>query len=300
MKENNKIHQQNKSNPEDRVPIPDTCVNRNRKDNFIAMYRKPVYTFLLVILSTIILWILYITILNLVFGNSNDRALFGDSFGGLNAFVSSLAFGGIIYTILIQRKELKSQRVEINNQRKEFQINRITSVIYHEVQKYNSALDDIKLTFIDSEDKIYVGESGFRELSEKLKRFMNFENKQTEDDNLIYAIENKVLYEKEVKRLILENMESINYIFNQLYNSARIINLTLKNENIDEQDKVELKTIFILNLGTTMNEIIKMFNLVIAKIAKEELSFVPLNYTIKYLDTFQGNRTQFDSSIYKK
>jgi hypothetical protein len=136
------------------------------------MYRKPVYTFLLVILSTIILWILYITILNLVFGNSNDRALFGDSFGGLNAFVSSLAFGGIIYTILIQRKELKTQRVEINNQRKEFQINRITSVIYHEVQKYNSALDDITLTSINFEDKTYVGESGFRELSEKLKRFM--------------------------------------------------------------------------------------------------------------------------------
>ncbi len=238
----------------------------------------------------------------MVFENSNDRALFGDSFGGLNAFVSSLAFGGIIYTILLQRKDLKSQRVEINNQRKEFQLNRITSIIYHEVQKYNSALDDITLTSINSEDKTYVGESGFRELSEKLKRFMIFENtqKEEEENHLSYVIENKVLYEKEVKRLIVANKESINYIFNQLYNSARIINLTLENENIDEQDKVELKTIFILNLGTTMNEIIKMFDLVIAKIAKDELSFVPLNYTIKYLDTFQGEKTQFDSNSYRK
>ena len=264
------------------------------------MYKKPIYTFLLVVAATVILLILYITFLNLVFENLSERALFGDSFGGLNAFVSSLAFGGIIYTILLQRRDLKTQRAEINYQRKEFQINRITNIIYHEIQKYNASLEDINLIIDSTEPMTYVGEAGFRELSEKLKTFMNFGNITTVDEASTYVIKDKTLFTKEVKRQISANKEALNYIFNQLYNSVRIINLTLKDENIDTEDKEELKAIFILNLGTTMNEIIKMFDLVISEIAKDDLDFIILDQKIEYLKTFQGNRDQYNANTYKK
>ena len=37
-----------------------------------------------------------------------DRGLFGDMFGAMNALFGGLAFAGIIYTILLQRVELSS------------------------------------------------------------------------------------------------------------------------------------------------------------------------------------------------
>lgn len=49
----------------------------------------------------------------------DDRGTTGDMFGTVNALFSGLAFAGIIYTILLQRTELKFQREELELQRKE-------------------------------------------------------------------------------------------------------------------------------------------------------------------------------------
>ena len=42
-----------------------------------------------------------------------DRGTFGDKFGAINALFSGLAFAGVIYAILLQRKELSLQREEL-------------------------------------------------------------------------------------------------------------------------------------------------------------------------------------------
>lgn len=47
------------------------------------------------------------------------RAAFGDKFGALNALFSALAFAGIIFTILLQRRELSFQRAEIRESRRQ-------------------------------------------------------------------------------------------------------------------------------------------------------------------------------------
>ena len=54
--------------------------------------------------------------------NWDTRAKLGDSFGSLNALFSGLALAGIVFTILLQRKELSLQRDELKETRKEFQI----------------------------------------------------------------------------------------------------------------------------------------------------------------------------------
>jgi len=75
------------------------------------------------ILSVIIiigLWILTFYLLK-DWGNE-QRGTLGDMFGTLNALFSGLAFAGIIFTILLQRKELKYQREELKATRKEFVI----------------------------------------------------------------------------------------------------------------------------------------------------------------------------------
>lgn len=50
---------------------------------------------------------------------NTDRGTFGDMFGAVNALFSGLAFAGIIYTILLQRRELELQREELRATRGE-------------------------------------------------------------------------------------------------------------------------------------------------------------------------------------
>lgn len=47
------------------------------------------------------------------------RGTFGDQFGAVNALFSALAFAGLIYTIILQMKELRYQREELVDNRKE-------------------------------------------------------------------------------------------------------------------------------------------------------------------------------------
>jgi DNA-binding transcriptional regulator of glucitol operon len=43
------------------------------------------------------------------FNTMSDRGTFGDMFGVANTFFSGLAFAGIVYAILLQRKELREK-----------------------------------------------------------------------------------------------------------------------------------------------------------------------------------------------
>lgn len=61
----------------------------------------------------ILIWVISICILYYNFTSWKDAETFGNSFGAINSLFSGLAFGGIIYTILLQRKELKLQRDEL-------------------------------------------------------------------------------------------------------------------------------------------------------------------------------------------
>lgn len=50
------------------------------------------------------------------------RAQIGDSFGSLNALFSALALAGVVVTIVLQSRELRLQRNELSETKKEFQI----------------------------------------------------------------------------------------------------------------------------------------------------------------------------------
>lgn len=52
--------------------------------------------------------------------NDCPPALFGDSFGAVNALISAFAFAGMIVTFVLQRYELSMQRKELESQRMEF------------------------------------------------------------------------------------------------------------------------------------------------------------------------------------
>ena len=70
--------------------------------------------------------VLFLSILCLVFlpYDENERATFGDQFGAVNALFSGLAFAGLIYTIILQRQDLKLQRRDLRLQREELALTR--------------------------------------------------------------------------------------------------------------------------------------------------------------------------------
>ena len=73
------------------------------------------------IVVVILIWIASVFIIPYFLSDLNKRALLGDSFGTINSLFSGLAFAGIIYTILLQRKELALQRQELKETRLELE-----------------------------------------------------------------------------------------------------------------------------------------------------------------------------------
>lgn len=56
--------------------------------------------------------------------DENTRGTFGDQFGVVNALFSGLAFAGLIYTIILQRRDLALQREDLRLQREELALTR--------------------------------------------------------------------------------------------------------------------------------------------------------------------------------
>ncbi len=52
------------------------------------------------------------------------RGQYGDSYGAVNALFTGLAFAGLIFTILLQHREIRLQRLDFSEQLREMQLSR--------------------------------------------------------------------------------------------------------------------------------------------------------------------------------
>lgn len=75
--------------------------------------------FLFLTISVIVIWALSAVAIIYYMDTWSDRGTFGDLFGAVNALFSGLAFAALIYTIVLQRDEIKQNRNEIKLNRKE-------------------------------------------------------------------------------------------------------------------------------------------------------------------------------------
>lgn len=76
---------------------------------------------ILLIVLVILLWLVFGIISYYILPKWSERGQLGDMFGVVNSLFSGLAFAGVIYTILLQRKELSLQRKELKDTRTVFQ-----------------------------------------------------------------------------------------------------------------------------------------------------------------------------------
>lgn len=87
---------------------------------------EALWPFVVILIATLLCWAVYWYGVTLVYPNSDGaqdshaiRGQFGDMFGGLNALFSAMAFAVLIYTMWLQRIELRLQREELQETRAE-------------------------------------------------------------------------------------------------------------------------------------------------------------------------------------
>jgi len=134
----------------------------------------------------IIIWISSIFIIPNFLLELNKRALLGDSFGTINSLFSGLAFAGIIYTILLQRKELALQRQELKETRLELERSATAQEKSERQQRRQS--ENLKITAKLNALSTLV--SYYSNVESKSKNFDGAKYKlaQTEQENYIVRI----------------------------------------------------------------------------------------------------------------
>lgn len=97
--------------------------------------------FVALVIGVVVLLIIYGVVVRLFFSAWTDSGVFGDTFGAINALFSGLAFAGIVFTLIIQRREQAAQRAELESHRKELQLNVTLSAAALLLEATNLELD---------------------------------------------------------------------------------------------------------------------------------------------------------------
>ena len=113
------------------------------------------------------------------------KALFGDSFGAVNALVSALAFAGMIvafilqrYELRLQRKELRDSRAEMEQQTKQFkaqnnniEVQRFENLFYNMLNLQQKIVDGLRYDYYEVEYvTVPFNEGGSTTDKKKVKR----------------------------------------------------------------------------------------------------------------------------------
>lgn len=137
-----------------------------------------------------------------------DRGTLGDMFGTINSLFSGLAFAGIIFTILLQRKELGYQREELKETREEFiiqnktlKLQRFENTFFNLLQLHHQIVSDI-----DYNKRIPTG--------------MNFENMEN------ITVKGRDVFKDEFQRISLKlgdtkYLDELNKIYMNHYEKVR-------------------------------------------------------------------------------
>jgi hypothetical protein len=129
----------------------------------------------------------YFLIHNNALSNFTERGQFGDMFGVINSLFSGLAFAGIIYTILLQREELKAQREELKLTKQEFikqnetlRLQRFENTFFKLLDMHNGVVDTLVLIESSNEGRFESnGRTVFNTLIRILRYSENFKSNPT-------------------------------------------------------------------------------------------------------------------------
>lgn len=183
------------------------------------------------IFTVIVIWALSGYLISLI--DPINRGSFGDMFGAVNALFSGLALFGIVLSILIQQKELNSQREELQETRKEFKTNRITSILFKQVEFLNSSID--KLKFYQSGQ-------------------YQFDGVKSLDDFTYILNELEITQQpKGIKVLIEANSNNISIIITRVHSALKNFEGVLSSSGLEANEELQIKKLFKSNISPSLS-----------------------------------------------
>jgi hypothetical protein len=231
-----------------------------QKSNYLMIFIKISFGFIVVSL-------IYPFIVNYFFSDWSKSGTFGDSYGALNALFSGLALSGVIVTILVQRKELKNQKIELELQReemketrKEFLMTRITNIIYQQLDRFEKSVEGIS---IKHEGLEYTGEEALTILEKNNPYELTSNNEEIELNKTEYldAIANQL-------NLYTKNKLSLEIFAYNANNSVEVLKRLIFNTSLSVDELNEFKSIFFSNIGPKKMRFLKQ----LAEITRRELN----------------------------
>lgn len=263
----------------------------NADDKYFPLFLKIAGGFLIIA-------IIFPFIVNYFFSDWTKSGTFGDTFGALNAFFSGLALAGVIVTILIQRTELKNQRLELSLQRnemketrKEFLLNRTTTLVYNQLDRFEKALSELTLTM----------PNGTSVKGNDAVLFLD------ENENPVYKPFDKPEeeYNAEMKTALIEllkiygpNKSELNKFSHNISTSVDVLKRLIYKTDLEIEELNDLKNLFFVNIGFINMGVIER----IVEVADNQLDYMTaedcvannINYgTITHADIFLSSVAEF-------
>lgn len=166
-----------------------------------------------------------------------------DKFGALQALFSGLAFAALIIAIFFQYKDLQLTKAEMKNQTYEFEIKRLTDIIYKQLEAMNKK-------------EVYVDSLFYNGNTYKLLVILNIIQDLIKEPRVIIRRDffdlqildfNKSKGVNQAFNALLSNGVNFNAIFSKLNSTNTSYNLVQKlldNKNLKKEDQCNFMDIF--------------------------------------------------------
>lgn len=186
--------------------------------------------------------IIFPFVVNSFFHDWSKSGTFGDTYGALNALFSGLAFAGVTITILIQKRELENQRIELKLQRtemqetrREFLLNRTTNLVYNQLEKFERCINGLKII---NKDIPLLANDAISELADVHELVSNDAGKSAK----------KAAFIREYS-VCAANRSQIEKFARNAYNSVEVLKRIVFKTDLDVEELNDLKNLFFVNVG---------------------------------------------------
>lgn len=216
-----------------------------KRRNFFKNYLQ---LFIIISISLIICSLIYPFLVNNYFNDWTKSGTFGDTFGALNAIFSALTFSGLIITLLIQREELSNQKTELvlqrqemKDTRKEFLTNRVTNLVYNQLERFEKNIENFSITH---DLTTYQGHSAIIFLYDNISA--TYRGVFDSEEEYLNAKKEGTI----ANSLLLANSKSeLNKFAHISYNAVKVLNDLLFATDLEIEELDNLKKIFFRNIG---------------------------------------------------
>jgi uncharacterized membrane protein len=170
----------------------------------------------------------------------SSAGTFGDSFGILTSIFSGVAFAGLIWTILLQRAELRLQRKELTESRRQSILTRLMTVTQNQISSYRSEIASLQFENIVSPgDHIGTGEMIFTMIAYLESLTQKHENGEVEGDEMVDYL-----------HCVIESIRSYQALIQGLNRCCKSNRMLLINESITADEANDLKSHMLSELPT--------------------------------------------------